>query len=343
MSAEDLGYKADKSAEENLSAIQFTKRVSGLLAICIQGIASMVDSKDPLYSKLTELKEILKKVKPELDSASGKALMQFFEKRIEDEKVLKNEKAELKGMIVSLGNTIKEFAVYSGDVGDNLSGHIDKMRESEVTNDILEIKDHIISEANKIKEETQTLKVELEKYKEKTSELTKRLEKTEAEAFMDSLTGVFNRNAYNTEMARFIKEFERYKNPFSLVVLDIDHFKNVNDTYGHAIGDEILKAIADVLKNSVRETDRIFRYGGEEFVIWLDKVEMIAAIQTADKIRKMIESKKLDSIDKSLTVTASLGVTSVKEKDTVVTVFDRADKALYRAKNGGRNQVRFEH
>jgi len=342
MSADDLGFKEDKPADENLSAIQFTKRISGLLTICIDGIKKMVDSEDPFFSKLSELKSVLEKVKPELDSSSGKAFRQFFEKRMEDEKRIKTEKKELKGMVVTLGDTIKEFAVFSGGVGENLTEHIDKMRESEVTNEILEIKDQIISEANKIKEETQTLKVELDKYKEKTNELTKRLEQTEAEALVDSLTGAFNRNAYNAEIVRFIKEFERYKQPFAIVVLDIDHFKKVNDTYGHAKGDEILKIVAALVKNTIRETDKIFRYGGEEFVVWMPKMEPNTAIQASDKIRGIIAGKNWDAIAKGLEVTASFGISCVKEKDTTTSVFNRADKALYRAKNNGRNQVSFE-
>jgi diguanylate cyclase len=342
MSSEDLDNKPDESSEKNLSTIQFTKRISGLLTICIDGIKNMVSSKDPFFSKLNELKSVLEKVKPELDSSSGKAFRQFFEKRIEDEKRIKNEKKELKEMVVTLGDTIKEFAVFSGGVGENLTTHIDKMRESEVTNEILEIKDQIISEANKIKEETQTLKVELDKYKEKTSELTKRLEQSEADALIDSLTGAFNRNAYNIEIVRFIKEFERYKHPFAIVVLDIDHFKNVNDTYGHAKGDEILKIVAALVKSAIRETDKIFRYGGEEFVIWMPKMETNTAIQASDKIRRVIEGQNWNAIAKGLKVTASFGISCVKEDDTTTTVFNRADKALYRSKNNGRNQVSFE-
>jgi diguanylate cyclase len=342
MSSEDFGFKTDKSSEESLSAIQFAKRISGLLTICIEGIKKMISSDDPFFSKLSELKSVLEKVKPELDSSSGKVFRQFFDKKIEDEKRIKNENNELKEMVISLGDTIKEFVVFSGGVGDNLTEHFDKMRESDVTNEILKIKDQIISEANKIKEETQTLKVELDKYKEKTSELTKKLEKSESEALIDNLTGAFNRNAYNIEIVRFIKEFERYKQPFAVVVLDIDHFKKVNDTYGHAKGDEILKIVATLVKSTIRETDKVFRYGGEEFVVWMPKMEQNTAIQAAEKIRKMIEGKNWNAIAKELEITASFGISCVKEKDTTASVFNRADKALYRVKNIGRNQVSFE-
>ena len=91
MSSEDLDKTSNKPSEENLSAIQFTKRISGLLTICIDGIKKMVSSEDPFFSKLNELKSVLEKVKPELDSSSGKAFRQFFDKRIEDEKNIKND------------------------------------------------------------------------------------------------------------------------------------------------------------------------------------------------------------------------------------------------------------
>lgn len=157
-------------------------------------------------------------------------------------------------------------------------------------------------------------------------------------AFTDPLTGAQNRAAMNQALDREIKLARRQNNPLSIILLDADHFKKINDTYGHSHGDEVLKAIAKVSRETIRQSDVLYRYGGEEFLILLGQTDTDGAIHLADRIRENIAA--LDMINGTAAdITASLGVTTLSEHDTHETLFNRADKALYQAKDAGRNRT----
>ena len=159
------------------------------------------------------------------------------------------------------------------------------------------------------------------------------------QALVDPLTKVLNRNAYNLTLEQTIRDFRRYKDHTILMVADIDHFKKLNDNYGHKTGDRVLRSVASSLNNSIRASDFVFRYGGEEFVILLKKCSLDQGKKVAEKIRRQVEENF--SLDKGqkLSVTISLGLTQFKENDSEDSVFQRADQALYKAKTNGRNRV----
>jgi len=157
-------------------------------------------------------------------------------------------------------------------------------------------------------------------------------------AITDPLTGAQNRLAMNQALTREVELAHRQGSSLSIILLDADHFKNINDTYGHALGDEVLKAIAQVTQQNIRQSDVLFRFGGEEFLILLGQTDSKGAIQLADRVRESIAA--IDMINGTpINITASLGVTTMNEQDTSDSLFDRADKALYQAKNAGRNRT----
>lgn len=157
----------------------------------------------------------------------------------------------------------------------------------------------------------------------------------------DPLTNVGNRIAMETSLQREVSIATRHAQPLSLLVVDLDHFKNINDSYGHTAGDCVLKDVAKQLENCCREADATYRFGGEEFVVVLNQTNKKGAITTAERIRKHIEEMTTTYGDHSIDMTASIGVSCLQEDDTLQTLFDRADKALYEAKDKGRNQVMF--
>jgi diguanylate cyclase len=191
----------------------------------------------------------------------------------------------------------------------------------------------------------------LEKILAANTELQKRLEVAEkqietqaaeirsheTEARTDSLTGLANRRAFDDEMKRRVAEFERKQVPFTLVLLDIDHFKKFNDTHGHQVGDEVLRSVAKVLKQQSRDMDLPCRYGGEEFAVILPATTASGACIVAERIREAIEDSLTECEGKTLKVTASLGLTEVLLNDNPTRVIKRADEALYKSKEAGRN------
>jgi diguanylate cyclase (GGDEF)-like protein/PAS domain S-box-containing protein len=155
-------------------------------------------------------------------------------------------------------------------------------------------------------------------------------------ASMDILTGAFNRQNFSEIIEREIERVKRYNHRLSLILYDIDHFKEVNDRYGHIAGDYVLKTISDIVKENIRKIDYFVRWGGEEFFILSSETQLDEAYALAERIREAIVSYKFDNIG---TVTVSFGVTEFREGDTQAIFIKRADDAMYSAKEKGRNRV----
>ncbi|WP_456395429.1 GGDEF domain-containing protein [Desulfurobacterium sp.] len=155
-------------------------------------------------------------------------------------------------------------------------------------------------------------------------------------ATKDMLTGAYNRWKFLEDFKSEFERARRYKYPISLVMFDIDHFKKVNDTYGHDAGDRVLEKIAKIVRDNIRKVDMFVRWGGEEFIIFLSNTDKKGATVLAEKIRKKIENTVFDEVGK---VTVSFGVTELKEGDTIDNLLKRVDEVLYRAKRLGRNRV----
>ncbi|MFN3604357.1 MAG: diguanylate cyclase [Leptonema sp. (in: bacteria)] len=172
----------------------------------------------------------------------------------------------------------------------------------------------------------------LEKQKEELKEL----------ATMDFLTKIYNRHHFHTILEFHMEKHLRYKelNPFSLVMLDLDHFKKINDTYGHLIGDEVLKEFASLVKQNIRKADFFARWGGEEFLILSTENTKEQLIEFAEKIRNLVKLH-FEKHPKLPPMTVSIGVTQFRSTDNLNLILERVDQALYLAKEKGRNRVEF--
>ena len=193
-----------------------------------------------------------------------------------------------------------------------------------ITNKFYEIQHHMIEEvqrANSI-----------------ISDLSKQVKILETASNIDPLTKVFNRRALNTYLGKICS---RHKNHFDLhlLILDIDDFKIINDKYGHIAGDKILIFIANILRKTLRDGDKIFRYGGEEFIIVLNRLNEAQSADVTNRLLELVRKNKLIYKGESLNVTMSVGKTKLKQDDTPDSLIARADKALYKAKNNGKNQM----
>jgi len=158
----------------------------------------------------------------------------------------------------------------------------------------------------------------------------------------DTLTGFGNRAALDAAFNREIKLATRHNTPMSLVVIDIDHFKMFNDEFGHRVGDKALKHVANVIHETLRETDQIFRFGGEEFVAILNNTGVEQAKLVAERIRMQCAMSPFGHGKAESHITLSIGISTLNKEDTTDTLFERADQALYDAKNAGRNKVIFK-
>ncbi len=155
----------------------------------------------------------------------------------------------------------------------------------------------------------------------------------------DPLTGLYNQRYFWMVMADEINRSRRYHSPLSLLFLDLDHFKRVNDTYGHTVGDAVLQQVSQTVLQSIRASDQFFRYGGEEFAIILPQTSKKRAASLAERLRRQLAANEFRLNGRSLHVTISIGVSSLKGKMTPEDFLQEADDALYQAKQEGRNRV----
>jgi diguanylate cyclase (GGDEF)-like protein len=169
---------------------------------------------------------------------------------------------------------------------------------------------------------------------------TRLFEQAERLATTDGLTGLMNRRSLGTQLAARVREAQRYRRPLSLLLLDVDHFKKVNDTHGHPAGDAVLRGVAAVARSRARDTDLVARYGGEELAVVLPETDAAGARAIAERLRAAVEGTAHATEQGSLRVTVSIGVATWpgggQTPDELVTT---ADRALYRAKQTGRNRV----
>lgn len=158
--------------------------------------------------------------------------------------------------------------------------------------------------------------------------------------YIDTLTQLNNRKFFYTSISNIMEKLQKNQSYVSMLIIDLDNFKNINDTYGHIAGDEILKQVSNIFKNSIRNTDIVTRWGGDEFVITLPEVNTEDALNIADRIRSNIHSHDFFYNNILFKVTVSIGITSARSKMDINSFIDVADKALYKAKTN-KNSVEF--
>lgn len=167
------------------------------------------------------------------------------------------------------------------------------------------------------------------------------IKKLKDDILIDSLTGIANRKYAEQKISASLNELDRYGRKFSLLFIDIDHFKNINDCFGHEVGDEVLKIVAMTLSKNIRSFDTAARWGGEEFVVLIENTEANQLKKTANKLRSLIEASShyFHDSDKYISVTISIGATISRTGDKVQDIIARSDSLMYQSKETGRNKV----
>lgn len=193
-------------------------------------------------------------------------------------------------------------------------------------------------ERDKAHEELEILTNKLNRLEQESHHLKDKLIAAHQKAIRDPLTGLPNRLAYDERLTIELARRKRYEVPLSLLIWDIDYFKQINDTYGHKAGDKTLILIAKLLSQYCRETDFVSRFGGEEFTMLLSDTDAQSALIAANKLRLIIEKAAFHSNGKKISITISCGITQFTNDDSAESAFNRADEALYKAKDEGRNQ-----
>jgi diguanylate cyclase len=279
-------------------------------------------------------------------------------------KKLDQEKRDLEDFIVNVTAQLGEITeVISDDHRDHQSDHAQFVQQgmsliqknfqsgsdlqelkAEISKNIDEIRggvDDFVDRFNERHEATEERNIkltqQLSQMEQETQELQVMLRENRTKLMYDALTGVYSRMAYDERIVQELSRWSRYQTPFSYAILDIDHFKRINDSYGHNAGDKALRIVAQIMQSYLRQSDYVFRIGGEEFVLLLTSTDAEAAASLVEKMRNGIAESSFHFKGEPVSLTLSAGITETRDGDNVESIYERADEALYRAKHSGRN------
>lgn len=221
-----------------------------------------------------------------------------------------------------------------------LTEEIGRVKPGEIRKDIvISSKDEVAVLADTFNKISHHLADAYEELEQAHQQVTKQAEQLLELSIKDELTGLYNRRHFREQASQYFKQAKRYQTPLSVMLADIDFFKRINDQFGHATGDIVLREVATIMQSNLRESDLLARYGGEEFVVIFPKTDLTDAIELCERLRNAIESFTWHTIEPELKVTLSIGL----DADTSLQQFDellvKADEKLYLAKDRGRNQV----
>ena len=267
---------------------------------------------------------------------------QYFRIRRESEELteLSGKISSELGSLVKLLNTAGRDQSAYGTALSKASGELVRpdLSESRIKNLI----DHVVQATHAMEVRSKTLEDQVKTSSQEVAQLRVHLESVRREALTDTLTGVPNRKAFDSELKRAMEQAAETGEPMSLLMCDIDHFKKFNDTWGHQTGDQVLKLVANCISENVKGRDTAARFGGEEFAVVLPQTELADAVRLAYQIRSKVESKKLvkkSNGDILGVITISIGVAQYDMKEGAEGLIQRADACLYAAKRAGRNRV----
>ena len=249
---------------------------------------------------------------------------------------------ELVMTIAQVLGTVVDMAGKSAISNATLERHMADLAVSSEPKDVLKVASKIMADTRSFVEQTQDFETNLMESTQEISVLKDELDHARRMASTDALTGLHNRRGFDNELIKAVENSHRRNDQFCLLILDIDHFKEVNDSHGHLVGDKVLIGIAQILQKQMRGKDYLSRFGGEEFAILLKQTPITGAFTVAESLRKVVEKLRLTHVKtgKQLdNVTISIGVASYRKGEEDKAFIQRCDKALYRAKKLGRNRT----
>ena len=265
-------------------------------------------------------------------------------------KYLIDREGEFKDIIEILTNAMVSLDAENQEYNQKILEQSGKIEQITYLDDIKKIKQALILELEQmrqtVKKKQSSDHIKLDALAKQVHSLNSQLKEARTESVTDSLTGIHNRKAFDRQIGELVENNADANVPFSLLMIDIDNFKNINDKYGHQTGDRVIMAVVNKCRQSIRGEDFFARYGGEEFVIILPGASLRNAVKKANHICKSVASTwyRLDDDQdgQTLNITISIGVSSYQKDDTTTSVIKRADDALYAAKHAGKNCVNSE-
>jgi len=324
-----------------------------ILRLLIQKMAGQPASFTPLnyavwYEMLTginpALSEAINKRLDGGDKLDDDAIEKLYLKHVSEcntdvQRVLREDIQQLLG---KLAGFTEETDKQAHQFGNNLQAYGETLKQGLDASSLGALIGNMAGDTDKMRSSMQNLQSELAASKQQVDKLHQELQSARGEAMTDPLTGILNRRGFEIQAKQVFADQATLDKGLCVLMLDIDHFKKINDTYGHLFGDKVIRAIAETLKSKVRGEDLVARLGGEEFAVMLPETDIPGARTVAEHIRQSIERgkiRRLDTQEQIGGITISIGLAAYSSGVSVVDLLDQSDKALYVSKNTGRNRT----
>ncbi len=287
-----------------------------------------------------DMERVIKENKP----ITMSTIQELFKNHIADHQVVLAEKKAQKfqSILVEMTQYFSRSGSEIGAQANVLETCAMELNQSSSLEQITRITELIVLETKQIVESCRTLKSRLDSTVSENDTLSKEIEDVKQAVKTDMLTSLLNRRGFDRAMSQLLEKRITTREPLSVIMLDIDHFKQVNDTYGHLVGDNVLKMLSKLLKDCIKGQDVAARFGGEEFILALPQTIIEGAYTVAEQIRSNLQKIKWKIKDSGKSIgqiSVSLGVALYRDGESIEAVIKRADAALYHAKNTGRNRT----
>jgi diguanylate cyclase len=255
-------------------------------------------------------------------------------------------KTTLKHMLASFIDELGRLSTATGDYHDSIENLAQQIRQTDDVQQLNVLLEEVMRETRSVQASALRSREEVLRAREQVSvaelkirDLESQLEDISSQALRDHLTGTLNRRGLAESLTREMSAAERNSQPLSVALLDIDNFKDLNDTFGHQAGDDALVHLSNVIKETMRPSDCVARYGGEEFLILLPNTDSGQGCAVILRLQRELTKRFFLHDNRKLLITFSAGISTCREGDTQASVIDRADRALYTAKRAGKNRV----
>lgn len=280
------------------------------------------------------------------NAISDDMVLEWFKKHIATRQLLAAEQKtrELKAIISEITAQIGSSGSRLSDHGEKLAAYTRRLETTSSVEEIMDISRGIMSGTHAVVSDSQSLKKEMDETLTEIHALKKELEGLKQEAKTDMLTGLLNRRGFKEAMDKAMDQTNSSSTPLSVIIADIDHFKRINDSHGHLIGDSVLKMLARFFREHIKGKDIVARFGGEEFIMVLPETPLKGAFVLAEQIRLNLKTMRWRTKSGSPigAITMSLGVAQHRAGESIPDLIERADTALYQAKSTGRNKTQIE-
>ena len=297
---------------------------------------------DHVAGKSAELSTVLKDTN-EQHQLTQEQLWEIYQRFfVQDKKALEKIREEMRSIVSSLHGEFQRSGGELTGFSSELDHFSNKLDTADSIHELSEDVQQMIQGTQSAIASQKKFDAYLANLESEVQQLRREIDQIKEESMTDVLTGIANRRAFDEELQKCMDVADKKHTPLSLLLIDVDHFKKFNDTYGHLVGDKVLKYVAGILKNCVKGQDFAARYGGEEFAVILPQTSSIGAKVIAEQIRQSISVNELQNRTKGESygkITASIGISQYSFDGDAGNLIGRSDEALYKAKQNGRNRV----